>query len=139
MRCIAGREGGEEVHQMVAAEWTFGSVLWSMLAFLFWFVLIWMFIAAFADIFRRNDLSGWAKAGWILFVAVLPLIGVLAYVIARPRMMAQDQRMLEGYKTGAQREPGYSAAEEIARAAELKDKGAISDAEFERLKQKAVL
>jgi uncharacterized membrane protein len=62
------------VHQRVAAEWTFGSVLWSMLAFLFWFVLIWMFIGVFADIFRRNDLSGRAKAGWILFVAVLPLM-----------------------------------------------------------------
>ena len=124
---------------MVAAEWTFGSVLWSMLAFLFWFVLIWMFISVFADIFRRHDLSGWAKAGWILFVAVLPLIGVLAYVIVRPRTMAQDQRTLDEYGGRAQREAGYSAAEEIAKAAALKDKGAISDAEFEQLKQKAVL
>jgi heme/copper-type cytochrome/quinol oxidase subunit 2 len=137
MRRIA--EGKVEVKQMIAAEWTFGTVLWSMLAFLFWFVLIWMFITVFADIFRRNDLSGWAKAGWILFVAVLPLIGILVYMIARPRMTAQDQRMLEKYETRAQREAGYSAAEEIAKAAELKDKGAISDAEFERLKQKAVL
>jgi hypothetical protein len=65
--------------------------------------------------------------------------GVLAYVIARPRITAQDQRTLEEYNTRARREAGYSAAEEIAKAAELKDKGAISDAEFERFKQKAVL
>jgi hypothetical protein len=124
---------------MVAADWTFGTVLWAMLAFLFWFVLIWMFISVFADIFRRDDLSGWAKAGWIFFVAVLPLIGILAYVIARPRMTAQDRRTLDEQQTRVQREAGYSAAEEIAKAAELKDKGAISEAEFERLKQRAVL
>lgn len=124
---------------MVVADWTFGTVLWAMLAFLFWFVLIWMFIGVFADIFRRDDLSGWAKAGWILFVAVLPLIGILAYVIARPRVTAQDRRELEEAETRMQREAGYSAAQEIAKAAELRDKGAISDAEFERLKQKAVL
>jgi hypothetical protein len=124
---------------MVVADWTFGTVLWAMLAFLFWFVLIWMFIGVFADIFRRDDLSGWAKAGWILFVAVLPLIGILAYVIVRPRVTAQDRRELEEAETRMQREAGYSAAQEIAKAAELRDKGAISDAEFERLKQKAVL
>lgn len=124
---------------MVVADWTFGTVLWGMLAFLFWFVLIWMFIGVFADIFRRDDLSGWAKAGWIFFVAVLPLIGILAYVIVRPRVTAQDRQALSEYETRMQREAGYSAAEEIAKAAELKDKGAISDAEFERLKQKAVL
>lgn len=124
---------------MVVADWTFGTVLWAMLAFLFWFVLIWMFISVFADIFRRDDLSGWAKAAWIFFVAVLPLIGILAYVIVRPRVTAQDRRALDEYDTRMQRGPGYSAAEEIARAAELKDRGAISDEEFERLKQKAVL
>ncbi|HZD69488.1 MAG TPA: SHOCT domain-containing protein [Actinomycetes bacterium] len=124
---------------MVLADWTFGTVLWGMLAFLFWFVLIWMFIAVFADIFRRDDLSGWVKAAWILFVAVLPLIGILAYVIVRPKMTAQDRRMVEERDVRMQRETSYSAAQEIARAAELRDKGAISDAEFERLKQRAVL
>jgi uncharacterized membrane protein len=64
--------------------WTFGTFLWGMLAFFFWFAFIWMFIAAFADIFRRRDLSGLAKAGWILVIAILPLIGILIYVIARP-------------------------------------------------------
>lgn len=66
--------------------WTFGTFLWAMVAFFFWFVLIWMFIATFADIFRRRDLSGWGKAGWILVIAILPLFGILVYVIARPRI-----------------------------------------------------
>jgi hypothetical protein len=68
----------------MAAFWTFGTFLWGMVAFFFWFVFIWMFISAFADIFRRRDLSGWAKAGWIFLIAVLPLLGILIYVIARP-------------------------------------------------------
>jgi hypothetical protein len=74
----------------VLGLWTFGTFLWGMVAFFFWFVLIWMFIAAFADIFRRRDLSGWAKAGWILVIAALPLIGILIYVIARPSAQYVD-------------------------------------------------
>jgi hypothetical protein len=58
--------------------------IWYMLAFYLFFLLIWMFIATFADIFRRNDLSGWGKAGWILLIFVVPLIGILIYMVTKP-------------------------------------------------------
>ena len=69
---------------MLAAEWNLGSVLWAMVAFMFWIMAIWLFIALFTDIFRRKDISGAAKAGWILLIFILPLIGSLIYISARP-------------------------------------------------------
>ena len=60
---------------MLATEWSFGNVLWAMIVFFFWFMFIWMFIAIFADIFRRNDISGGVKAGWIILIVILPFIG----------------------------------------------------------------
>ena len=80
---------------MLAYDWTFTSVLGEMIAFFFWFMLIWMFIAVFADIFRRRDLGGGTKALWILVIFFIPLIGILIYMIARPRMTEQDKEMLE--------------------------------------------
>ena len=59
------------------AEWNFGDVLWGMLVFFFWFMAIWIFIGVFADIFRRNDISGWAKGGWILLIFCVPFLGAL--------------------------------------------------------------
>jgi len=73
-------------------EWTFGTLIWSMVVFFFWFTFIWMFISIFADILRRDDLSGGAKAGWIFLVAILPFFGVLLYVMSRPRMAEQARR-----------------------------------------------
>ena len=70
---------------MLATEWSFGDVLWAMLAFTFWVMFIWIFIALFADIFHRGDLSGGAKAGWILLIFILPLLGALIYIAARPK------------------------------------------------------
>jgi hypothetical protein len=69
------------------ADYDFGDFLWTTLVFLFWFMLIWMFIMVFADIFRRKDLSGGAKAGWVLLIFILPLIGILIYLIARPSIV----------------------------------------------------
>jgi hypothetical protein len=119
-------------------DWTFGTVLWSMVAFFFWFLFIWMFISIFADIFRREDLSGWGKAGWILLIVVLPFLGILIYVIARPKMTAQDRRMIVEAEAKQQRMAGYSAADEIAKLGQLRDEGKISAEEYERLKQKAI-
>jgi Phospholipase_D-nuclease N-terminal len=89
------------------ADYGFGDFLWTMLAFFFWFMLIWMFIAVFADIFRRRDLSGGAKAGWILLIFILPLFGILIYVIARPSVTDQDREMASA--AAAQGASGYSS------------------------------
>ena len=71
---------------MIAADYPLGGILWSMFVLYFWFMLIWMFVAAFADIFRRQDLSGFGKALWMLLIFVVPFLGILIYVIARPRV-----------------------------------------------------
>jgi uncharacterized protein (DUF58 family) len=75
-------------------DWTFGDFLWAMLAFYFWFIFIWLFIVAIGNIFRRDDLSGVAKAGWILLILILPLIGVLIYMASRPRVTVPDESLL---------------------------------------------
>ena len=77
------------------ATYQFGEVLWTMLVFFFWFMAIWIFIMVFADIFRRNDLSGWAKAGWIFLIFIVPFLGAIIYLIARPKMTEQDKEMME--------------------------------------------
>ena len=70
------------------ADWNMGDVFWTMLVFFFWFMAIWIFITIFADIFRRQDLSGGAKAGWIFLIFILPFFGALIYIISRPQMTA---------------------------------------------------
>ena len=120
-------------------DWTFGDLMWSMVVFFFWFMYIWIFITVFADIFRRNDIGGWAKAGWFLLIMIVPFIGALIYLIARPKMTAQDKEMMDQAIEAQRRAAGYSAAEEIAKAQELKDKGAITAEEFESLKAKALM
>jgi hypothetical protein len=79
---------------MLAAEWTFGSVLWTMIIFFFWTMAIWVFISLFGDILRRSDISGLAKAGWVLLLFVLPLIGALIYIGSRPKMTAQNDEII---------------------------------------------
>ena len=124
---------------MLAYEWTFGSVLWAMIVFFFWFMLIWMFIGVFADIFRRNDLTGWGKAGWLLLIFIIPLLGILIYLIARPKMTAQDKEMMAAMQERERRATGYSAADEVAKLANLRDEGKISPEEYEQMKQQAMM
>ncbi|HKN79905.1 MAG TPA: SHOCT domain-containing protein [Actinomycetota bacterium] len=124
---------------MLAYEWTFGSVLWAMIVFFFWFMLIWMFIGVFADIFRRNDLSGWGKAGWLLLIFIIPLLGILIYLIARPKMTEQDKEMMAAMQERERRASGYSAADEVAKLAKLRDEGKITAEEFEQMKQQAMM
>ncbi|MGZ8734194.1 MAG: SHOCT domain-containing protein [Acidimicrobiia bacterium] len=130
---------------MLASEWGTGQVLWSMIWFFLFFIWIWILITVFADIFRSRDLSGWAKAIWTIFVIVVPYLGVFVYLIARGHKMhehaaeaaaAQDAAAQEYIRQAAG--TTKSPADEIARLAELKERGAISDAEFESLKAKAL-
>jgi predicted membrane channel-forming protein YqfA (hemolysin III family) len=119
-------------------DWEFGDVLWTMLAFFFWVMFFWMFIAVFSDIFRREDLGGGAKAGWIFLVFILPFLGILIYMIARPKMTEQDKRMIAEMQEQQRRMSGYSSAEEIEKLAALKKSGDITQEEYERLKSKAL-
>jgi len=124
---------------VLAYDWTFGSVLWAMIVFFFWFMLIWMFIAVFGDIFRRDDLSGWLKAGWIFLIFIIPLLGILLYLITRPKMTAQDEEMMNAMQERERRATGYSAAGEIEKAKKLLDSGAITAEEFDAMKKKAMM
>jgi competence protein ComGC len=123
---------------MLAATTTFGDILWGMLVFFFWFMAIWIFITVFADIFHRNDLSGWGKAGWIVLIFIVPFLGALIYLIARPKMTEQDKQILEQAQEAQRRIEGYSAADEIAKLAKLRDDGKITADEYEAMKKRAM-
>ena len=124
---------------MIATEWGLGSMLWTMIIFFFWVMVIWMFIAIFGDIFRRDDLSGWAKTGWILLIFIVPFLGILIYVIARPKMTEQDKQMLMQAQEAQRRMQGYSAADEVAKLAKLRDDGKITAEEYEDMKERAMM
>ena len=115
--------------------------------FFFFFIWIWLLIVIFADIFRSHDLSGWGKALWTIFVIIVPLLGVLVYLIARGHKMhehamqaaqEQDAAMRAFVRSAAATPNGHGAANEISRLAELRDKGVISEAEFQQAKAKAL-
>ena len=117
-------------------DWSYNTFLGAMLAFCFWFAAIWMFIAVFGDIFRR-DTSGWAKAGWVAFIVLLPFLGSVVYLIVRGQV---DQRGAQVSGLPTQHRPStYEPADEIAKAADLQDRGRISAEEFEQIKRQAIL
>ena len=123
---------------MLPVAYTFWQVIWSMFVFFLWVIFILIIIRLFIDIFHREDLSGWAKALWSIFIIFLPFLGALVYIIVRPKMTEQDQRELMQVQEAQKRLAGYSSADEIAKLTELRNQGAISEEEFERLKQKAL-
>jgi len=124
---------------MLATDWSFGNVLWTMFVFFLWIMAIWLFIALFTDIFRRDDLSGWAKAGWIILLFVVPFVGALIYIVARPKMTEQDKRIIEQQQEMQRRISGYSAADEVEKLTKLRDSGEITAEEYENLKSKALM
>ena len=124
---------------MLATEWSFGNVLWTMLVFFFWFMAIWIFIIVFSDIFRRRDLSGAAKAGWIILIFIVPFLGAIIYMIARPRMTEQDKEDMERMQAAEMRVSGYSPADEVAKLSKLRDEGKITAEEYEEMKKRAMM
>ena len=134
-----GGAPANDARKGVAMEWTLWDVLWSMFIFFFWIIYIVLFVRIFIDIFHRDDIRGWAKAGWLIFLIFIPLIGAIVYLAKRPKMTEQDKREMEAVQQQQRRLEGYSAAEEIARAQALKDSGAISEEEFQELKRKAMV
>jgi hypothetical protein len=126
----------------IAADYPFLDVLWTMILFFCWVAWIWIVITVFIDLFRRHDVSGWGKAGWVVFVVVVPFLGVLVYLIAqhdgmRERSVQQAQDQKQAFDQYV-REAAGGAASEIAKAKELLDQGAITQQEFDAIKAKAL-
>lgn len=124
-------------------DWSFWDVLWTSFVVFLWVCVLIIFFQVIVDVFRSHDLSGWAKAGWLILIIVLPFIGLLAYVIARGPGMgqraAQDQLDRADRIRAAMGETGGGdAAAQIAKAKELLDAGAIDAREFEQLKSRAL-
>ena len=130
---------------MLAETWGVGQVLWSMIWFTLFFIWIWLLIVVFADIFRSHDLGGFAKFLWVIFIVILPYLGVFVYLIARGHKMSEHAVRDAEAADAANRAYIQSVvsssggpADELARLADLKAQGVIDDAEFQRLKAKVV-
>jgi hypothetical protein len=127
---------------MLAADYPFLDLLWTMFIFFLFVIWIWILITVFIDLFRRKDTSGFAKAIWVIFLILLPFLGVLIYLIVNhdgmaDRNIAQMQKQQEATDQYIRSVSGGAAAE-IEKAKGLLDSGAISQAEFDAIKQKAL-
>ena len=128
---------------MLATDYPFLDIFWTMLIFFCWIIWFWLLITIFVDIFRRRDTSGFSKVLWIIFVIVLPFLGVFIYLIANHDGMAErninqaraQQAQMDDYIRST---AGGGAATEIERAKGLLDSGAITQAEFDAIKAKAL-
>ena len=123
---------------MALADTTFLDVFWWMVVMFFWVLAIWIFIVLVGDVFRRNDLSGWAKAGWIFLMVVLPFIGALAYVIARPKVTPQDVRLMAESEAAYRAASSVSTADELSKLSELRMQGVLSEQEYEKLRARTL-
>ena len=130
---------------MLAAQFGTGQVFLSMLYFFLFVIWIWLLIVVFGDIFRSHDLGGFAKTLWVIFVIIVPYLGVFVYLIARGHKMsehaaeaaqAQNAAFTQAVQQAAG--PGDSVADQLAKLADLKANGTIDDAEFQRLKAQVV-
>ena len=116
----------------------------TMLWFFLFVIWIWLLIMVFIDIFRSHDMGGWVKALWVIFIIILPFLGVFVYLIARGGKMheraaqdaAQQQKAFDQYVKQAAGTPGSSSADQLSKLADLKSQGVITDAEFEAQKAK---
>jgi ABC-type multidrug transport system fused ATPase/permease subunit len=115
---------------------------WTIFEIFLWVIWFWILITIFIDIFRSRDLSGWAKALWFIFVLIIPLIGVLVYLIVRggsmhERAVKEAQQQDEQFRTYVQETAGsQSTADQLAKLADLRDRGVITAEEFDREKAK---
>lgn len=129
---------------MLLEAYPFLSVMWTLIVVFAWVIWFWMLIIIFGDLFRRDDVSGWGKAAWVVFLIVVPFLGVLAYLISQSKGMAArqarqaqaSQAQFDQYvrSVGA----GGSAASQIETAKHLLDGGSITQQEFEEIKRRAL-
>jgi Short C-terminal domain/Phospholipase_D-nuclease N-terminal len=127
---------------LIAADYPFLDILWTMIVFFAWVAWLWILFTVFVDLFRRDDIGGWGKAAWIVFVIVLPFLGVLIYLIAqhdgmRERSLSRAEAQRTAFDQYVRETAGGSAAE-IAKAKELLDAGTITQEEFDAIKAKAL-
>jgi Short C-terminal domain/Phospholipase_D-nuclease N-terminal len=128
----------------VLAAYTFGDVMWTMLVFFAWIIFFWLLFTVFGDLFSRHDISGWGKTGWVLLVIILPFLGIFIYLIVNGRSMGEraaqraqaQQSQMDNYVRSVA--SSDSGADQIAKGKQLLDSGAITQAEFDQLKAKAL-
>jgi len=129
---------------MLASSYPFINIVWSMVIFFCWILWFWLLFTVWADVFRRHDISGWAKAGWLIFTIVLPFLGVFIYLIVESkgmaeRNMAQARAQRAEFDTYVRETAGSTdPAAQIETAKKLLDSGAITQPEYDALKQKAL-
>jgi len=130
---------------MVLADVDLGDLIWTTIWIFFLILFIWVFIMIISDLFRDHKLSGWAKAIWVVALIIFPLIGSLVYLIARGQGMAERSAAQERHARAefddyvrSTAASGTSAADELARLADLRDKGTITEAEFQTMKARVV-
>jgi putative oligomerization/nucleic acid binding protein/phospholipase D-like protein len=128
---------------MVGASYPFLDVFWTMMIFFLWVLWFWLLFTVFADVFRRHDISGWGKAGWLIFTILLPFLGVFVYLISQGQGMTERnveraQAQQTQFDSYVRETAGGGAAAEIENAKKLLDSGAITEPEFQALKQKAL-
>lgn len=129
---------------LFAADYPFLDIFWTMILFFFWVAWIWVLVGIISDVFRRHDASGWTKALWVIFLIFLPFLGVLAYMIVNGKGMSErsaqqaqaSRAQFDDYVQSVAQKTG--PAHEIEKAKSLLDSGAITQAEFDSLKAKAL-
>jgi hypothetical protein len=125
--------------QVLAADWTFGDFILGVIYVFAWVVVFWLVITVFIDVFRRHDISGWIKAFWVIFVIVLPLLGVLIYLISQHAGMAQrSAKQQEEVRDELRATVGFSVADELDKLDRMKSEGKLSDEEYQRLRGRLV-
>ena len=129
---------------MFASSYPVLDAFLTMLYFFLFIIWIWLLIMVFMDVFRSHDMGGWAKALWVIFIIILPFLGVFVYLIARGGKMheraaeqaAQQQKAFDQYVKQAAGTPGETSADQLHKLADLKSQGVLTDAEFEAQKAK---
>jgi hypothetical protein len=144
-RAVAGALRGKgEAMSLASSSYSYPllGAFWTIFEIFLWVIWFWILITILIDIFRSHDLSGWGKALWFLFVLIIPLVGVLVYLIVRggsmhERAVQQAQRQDEQFRSYVQETAGSpSSADQLAKLADLRDRGVITAEEFEREKAK---
>jgi ABC-type multidrug transport system fused ATPase/permease subunit len=132
---------------MLLADYTLGDALLTVLWIFGFVIFFWLLIIVFSDLFRDHEMSGWAKALWVIFVIIFPFLGIFVYLVARGGSMAQraaaaqaqmDQQMRQYVQQAAAGTTATSTADELAKLSDLREKGVISEEEFQSLKAKAL-